>query len=234
MSRNFELMTQIESEVGTTDHRTRAAADRSVVKAVVPSDSGDVGGEEMLRLVQRIFLSTNRNAPQQIVFCGVDGENGSSSVCASAGRTLAANSSRLPRLSGIFGVDNSIPFLGKSASVREQCVQLDGNLWLAGTDLLTDDRGALLSVAELKHLLAQLSGEFQYVLIDAPGTSVCGDAAILGQVADAAVLVIEAASTRRMSARNAKESLDIAGVRLLGTVLYNRSFPIPENLYKRL
>lgn len=244
MSRNFELMTQIESEVGTTDHRTRAAADRSVVKAVAPSDAGDVGGEEMLRLVQRIFLSTNRNAPQQIVFCGVDGENGSSSVCASAGRTLAANSSRsvcmvdanvrLPRLSGIFGVDNSIPFLGKSASVREQCVQLDGNLWLAGTDLLTDDRGALLSVAELKHLLAQLSGEFQYVLIDAPGASVCGDAAILGQVADAAVLVIEANSTRRLSARKAMESLDVAGVRLLGTVLHNRSFPIPERLYKRL
>ena len=244
MSRNFELMTQIESEVGTTDHRTRAAADRSVVKAVVPSDSGDVGGEEMLRLVQRIFLSTNRNAPQQIVFCGVDGENGSSSVCASAGRTLAANSSRsvcmvdanvrLPRLSGIFGVDTTIPSPSKSASVREQCVQLDGNLWLAGTDLLTDDRGALLSVDELKHLLGQLCGVFEYVLIDAPGTSVCGDAAILGQVADAAVLVIEANSTRRLSARKAMESLDAAGVRLLGTVLYNRSFPIPGNLYKRL
>ena len=31
-----------------------------------------------------------------------------------------------------------------------------------------------------------------------------------------------------------KETLDAAGVRLLGTVLNNRSFPIPERLYKRL
>jgi Mrp family chromosome partitioning ATPase len=89
-------------------------------------------------------------------------------------------------------------------------------------------------VDEVRHLLAQLGGVFDYVLIDTPGTSVCGDAAILGQVAHAAVLVVEANSTRRQTARKAKETLDAAGVRLLGTVLHNRSFPIPEGLYKRL
>jgi len=244
MSRNFELLTQIESEVGTMDHRIPAATYRAAVKAVAPSDAGDLGGEEMLRLVQSIFLSANGSAPRQVVFCGVDGENGSSSVCANAGRVLAANTSRSvclvdanlrsARLSGLFGVDATILFPGKPASVREQCVPLGGNLWLAGTDLLTDDRDALLSLAELKHLLAQLSGEFEYVLIDAPGAGVCGDAAILGQVADAAVLIIEANSTRRMSARKAKESLDAVGVRLLGTVLQNRSFPIPQTLYNLL
>ena len=115
----------------------------------------------------------------------------------------------------------------KSTSIREQCVQIGGNLWLAGTDLLTDDRGGLLSEAELKRLLVQPRSVFEYVLIDAPGTSVCGDAAVLGQVAYGVVLVIEANSMRRLTARKAKETLDAAGVRLLGTVVYNRSFPIP-------
>lgn len=244
MSRNFELLTQIENEVGTMDHRIPTAAYRAVVKPVASDDASDIVGEEMLRLVQSIFLSTNGSAPRKVVFCGVDSENGSSSVCASAGRTLAATSSgavclvdanlRSPRLSGIFGVDATIPFPDKSASVREQCVQIGGNLWLAGADLLSDDRGSLVSVAELKQILAQLRSVFEYVLIDAPGTIVCGDAAILGQVADAAVLVIEANSTRRLSARKAKEALDAAGVRLLGTVLHNRSFPIPETLYNWL
>jgi Mrp family chromosome partitioning ATPase len=72
------------------------------------------------------------------------------------------------------------------------------------------------------------------MLIDAPGISVCGDAQLLGQIADAAILVIEANSTRRLTARKAKESLDAAGVRLLGTVLNNRIFPIPEGIYRKL
>jgi Mrp family chromosome partitioning ATPase len=241
MSRNFELLTQIDYESDGTDQRIRAAADRAVVKTVAP---GDNRGEEILRLVQSLFLSTGVSIPRQVVFCGVDSENGSSSVCASAGRSLAANSSRSvcmvdanvrsPRLSGVFAVDTTIPFPRKPGSVREQCVQISTNLWLAGTDMLAGDRGALASVDELRHLLAQLGVAFDYVLIDAPATTICGDAAIIGQVTDAVVLVVEANSTRRQTARKAKEDLDAAGVRLLGTVLHNRSFPIPEGLYKRL
>ena len=113
-------------------------------------------------------------------------------------------------------------------------MRIEGNLWLAGVDMLFDDRGALRSVDELKQRLAQMRGEFEYVLIDAPGTNICGNAAILGRVADAAILVIEANSTRRLTARKAKENLDAAGVRLLGTVLHNRSFPIPKSIYNRL
>ena len=113
MSRNFELMTQLEIDSGAMDNAEPASSDRAAAKEVVPilsSHAGNVRGEEMLRLIQRIFLSANGSAPRQVVLCGVDDENGSSSVCAQAGRTLAANSSRpvcvvdanvrSPRLSG--------------------------------------------------------------------------------------------------------------------------------------
>ena len=42
---------------------------------------------------------------------------------------------------------------------------------------------------------------------------------------------------RRMehvAALKAKETLDAANVRLLGTVLHNLTFPIPEQLYPKL
>jgi Mrp family chromosome partitioning ATPase len=249
MSRNFELLTQIEHEreVDAKDPRSRVAGYPFTVKEVVPilaSRAGDARGEEMLRLVQNIFLSTNGSAPRQVVICGVDGENGSSSVCASVGRTLAANSSRQvclidanvrsPRLSGIFGVDKMTPFSTNKVSPREHCLQLEDNLWLAGPSMLANENRVLLPVHDLKDRLAQLRDVFEYVVIDAPGTSVCGDAQLLGKVADAAILAIEANSTRRLTARKAKETLEAAGVRLLGTVLCNRSFPIPERLYKRL
>jgi Mrp family chromosome partitioning ATPase len=246
MSRNFDLMKQLEIEVGTTGSST-PAADDALTMNVVPilsRHAGNVGGEEMLRFIQRVFLSANGSAPRQVVLCGVDDENGSSSVCARAGRTLAANSSRAvclvdanvrsPRLSGLFGIEGTNPFSGPSAPLRDQCVKIGNNLWLAGPAILADNSRVLLPPDQLRERLAQLREMFEYMLIDAPGTSVCGDAQLLGLVADAAILVIEANTTRRLTARKAKESLDAAGVRLLGTVLHNRSFPIPAGLYKRL
>jgi Mrp family chromosome partitioning ATPase len=247
MSRNFELMTQLDKEAGITDTRTSAKADREVIMPLataLSTHASDAVGEEMLRLIQRIFLSGNGSAPRQVVFCGVDDENGSSSVCAGAGRTLAANSSRpvclvdanvrSPRLSNLLGVEGTSPFSGPSAPLREQCVKIGSNLWLAGPNILADESRILLPPGQLKERLSKLRDEFEYMLIDAPGTSVCGDAQLLGQVADAAILVIEAGSTRRLTARKAKEALDVAGVRLLGTVLRNRSFPIPGGLYSKL
>ena len=247
MSRNFELMTQLEIEAGTTDRSTRHAADRAATMEVVPilsSHASSASGEEMLRLIQRIFLSANGSAPRQVVLCGVDGEDGSSSVCAKAGRTLAANSSRpvclvdanvrSPRLSGMFGVDGTTPISGPSASLRDQCAKIGGNLWLAGPNILADNSRVLLPPDQLKERLAQLREMFEYMLIDAPGTSVCGDAQLLGQVTDAAILVIEANKTRRLTARKAKGSLEAVGVRLLGTVLHDRSFPIPGWVYRNL
>jgi len=57
---------------------------------------------------------------------------------------------------------------------------------------------------------------------------------VLGQGTDGVVLVLEANVTRRVAALSAKESLEAAGVRLLGTVLNNRTFPIPDKLYRNL
>jgi hypothetical protein len=243
MSRNFELMTQLELEGGGMRDNSAPVIDDHAAE-ILSRPAGDAGGEEMLRLIQRIFLSGNGRAPRQVVFCGVDSENASSSVCGRAGRTLAANSSRpvclvdanlrSPRLSRMFEIVWSADSPGSSDSIREQCVNIDGNLWIAGPNILAHKNRILLPPDELRKRLEQLRDMFEYMLIDAPGTSVCGDAQLLGQVADAAILVIEANSTRRMTARRAKEALEAGGVRLLGTVLNNRSFPIPESLYKRL
>jgi Mrp family chromosome partitioning ATPase len=64
--------------------------------------------------------------------------------------------------------------------------------------------------------------------------SVSREATLFGNLADAAVLVVEAGVTRKSAARKAKESLEAAGVSLIGTILNNRSFPIPEKIYKRI
>jgi Mrp family chromosome partitioning ATPase len=250
MSRNFELLTQLEPEHESSapDKRIEPAPAGPVAQEVAPflatNRPSIPSGEEIQRLVQRIFLSGNGNAPRQVVLCGVDYENSSSSVCASIGRTLAAYSSRAvclldanvraARLSHIFGIDGTKPACDNSSMARAHCVQVDSNLLLAGPSLLTDESGVLLPIDNLMERLNQLREIFEYVMIDAPGTSVCGDAQLLCQIADATILVIEANVTRRLTARKAKDTLQAAGVRLLGTILNGRSFPIPDRIYKRV
>jgi Mrp family chromosome partitioning ATPase len=247
VSRYFDLMTQLELELRAKETPVRDVIGDSAgveLAPVVVRYAKCDGGEEMLRLVQRVFLSDSGGAPRQIVVCGVDRDNGSSSICAQAGQMLAANSSlsvcivdanaRAPHLSGMFGFNRMTTFASTTTPVLEQCVKVGENLWLARPNILTDNSRWLLPVRQIRNRLAQLRDVFEYVLIDAPGTSVSGDAQVLSQIADGTILVIEANDTRRLTARKAKETLEASSTRLLGTVLHNRTFPIPEKLYKRL
>jgi Mrp family chromosome partitioning ATPase len=56
----------------------------------------------------------------------------------------------------------------------------------------------------------------------------------MAQFADGTVLVLSADRTRRVAARKIKEKLDGANARLLGVILSDRVFPIPEAIYRRL
>src|SRR5690349_4922824 len=109
-------MTMLELEVRAKESPARDFVGDPVGIAVAPLAAHHakcVGGEEMLRLVQRVFLVENGDSPKQVVVCGIDRDNGSSSICAKAGQALAANSAlpvcivdanaRLPLLSGMFG-----------------------------------------------------------------------------------------------------------------------------------
>ena len=82
--------------------------------------------------------------------------------------------------------------------------------------------------------MIELREKFDYVLIDAAPLGSSTDAVLLGQKADGLVLIVEAHSTRREAARIAKETLAASKVNVLGAILNNRTFPIPESLYRRL
>jgi Mrp family chromosome partitioning ATPase len=48
------------------------------------------------------------------------------------------------------------------------------------------------------------------------------------------VLIVEANATRRDTVRELMEEFRVVGVRLLGVVLNNRTFPIPDSIYHNL
>jgi Mrp family chromosome partitioning ATPase len=207
-----------------------------------------IAHDEEVKLVQRLFLLSDPGAFRTVVFCGVEQEDGAGSICASAGKILAAKVDkpvcivdadlRTGQLHKHFGVSNEkglAESLLNFDSVRNYVQQVAiPNLWLL--PCRQDSAGSHTSLApdRLSQRLRELRTEFEYVLIHAPAASVSTDAAQLGRLAEGVVLVVRANSTHRETARKAKESLQCGNVTLLGAVLNKRDFPIPQALYRIL
>jgi len=203
--------------------------------------------EEVLRLVQRLFLAADNvgnTALRKVVFCGIDETDGSNRLCARVGRVLAelvqsqvcvvdanVRTSSSSPLADLLPFDDSRQ--SKCTSTNGLSRRVTSNLWLASGDS-SGTNGASPTLGDVQARISGLPAEFEHVIISAPPVGFYTDAALLGQAADGVVLVLEANSTRRLTALKAKRALESVNVRVLGTVLNNRSFPIPEEIYRRL
>ena len=252
MSKNFELLQQVERNGGTPSAAQTGAS--------LPFQPGNGNGhsarlnldrvaqEEVLRLVQGIFLAAGPTPSRVVMFAAIDSGNGCSHVCAQAAEVLAGTVTgsvclvdanlRTPSLPEFFGVSNHhglADSLRNSGSIRDFAKKLrPPNLWLLSCGSLAADSSALLNSELMKARISELRKEFDYVLIDSPPLNTYSDGIVLGQLSDGLVLVLEANSTRREAALRATESLNAKQVRVLGAVLNKRTFPIPDSLYHRL
>lgn len=75
---------------------------------------------------------------------------------------------------------------------------------------------------------------FDNVLVDCRSLKHSADAAMLSSSVDGIVVVVDAGRSRRDEILNAQRTIESAGGNLLGFVLNQRSYPVPEWLYKRL
>jgi len=249
MSRNFELMRQME-EGGIFAGLSMSAAHSVEPEEPVNTSNGHSDGNldlrtraEITRLVHTLFLSGAASGPHQVLFCGVDEGDASGRLCVAAGEVLASEAPmpvcvvdakvRAPSLHRFFHTGGFCTSHG-AGSGRRRARQMGHNLWFLSLDSTLLNGDLACSAEQLRTGLREVRKEFAYVLIDAEPVGQHADAAALGQATDGVVLVLEANATRRVAALSAKEALEAAGVRLLGTVLNDRTFPIPEKLYRRL
>jgi protein-tyrosine kinase len=213
-----------------------------------PMCTDSIGHAEEAELVQRVFLLPVHEVPRVVVFCGVGPVDGAGAICARAGQNLASQTGSAvcvvegdfhsSSLHQYFGVDNAQGLTDavlESGPIRNFVHSLPGgNLSVLSGGSRCRDVQTLWKSERLRSRIAELRREFSYVLIYCPPVSQCADAVLLGQIADGVILILESMVTRRETARAAKENLASANVKILGAVLNNHSFSIPENLYRRL
>lgn len=252
MSKNFELLYQMgkAQEMLQADAeaapKTDAAVELTDAKPTLEIDGP--AREEVAKLVHRLFLLPGTEAPHQVVFSGTEPGNGCSWMCAHAAELLAAqvgNSVCIvdcnlssPSLHGQFGVDNHFGLadaLSGDGPIRQYAQQLSRpNLWLLSCGAVGGNAQQLLASGRMRARISELRAEFDYLLMDVAPMNVSNHTMVFGSQMDGVVLVIKASTTRRDSTREAVQQLRASNVRVLGVVLNQRTFPIPESIYKRL
>jgi Mrp family chromosome partitioning ATPase len=253
MSKDLDLMQQgglgLGAAIGATkqgigaEAKTQAATTPKDVAQVEPSVR-----EELMKLVQRLFLSPENAPAKAVMFTAIDAKNGCSRLCAATASLLAQSISgsvclvegnfRTPSLAGLFGMENHFGLadaLRRVGPIRGFAKQVpDQKLWLLSAGSLQKDTLNLLNSDRLKERIEELRTEFDHLVFDVPPLDVYADAMVFGRLVDGALLVLEANSTRRESAMRAAENLRNTRIPVLGAVLNSRTFPIPGILYRRL
>ncbi len=209
-------------------------------------DPDAFAGEQLRGLVRQIFLPGWPKAAHQVVFSPVDAETDISAICMQVGLALSAQVSGTTCLVEANldspGLEQVVENNGhglianqERAAFRDPVAASFANeLWLVPRNIFIGENKNGLSGSWLRDQLAELRDTFDYTVLYGPPAGSSSEAALLASLCDGMVLIVEANSTRRIAAQKAKERLHSANARLLGTVLSERTFPIPDRIYKKL
>lgn len=239
------------TSVGEVEHSTPIHAQPSIVQEE-PCPLHTAGwtlesfAEEQIRgLVRQVFLPGWPRPCRQVVFSPVDHGSDIAPICMQVGATLAEEGSGVTcvveacptgRDGGATWKDGLAAAGGEKrfGTLRDLSQQLSANLWFMPRRVFLGGNENGLSTAWLRARLAELRLEFDYTVLQGPAAGAGSEAALLGATCDGLVLVLQANATRRATAQRVRETLHSANARLLGTVLSERTFPIPSSIYRRL
>jgi receptor protein-tyrosine kinase len=138
---------------------------------------------------------------------------------------------RRPRLAEILGIqvttDGLTNVLVGNARVSEAVGRIPlgaeddgaGRLAFLPSGPLPPNPSELLSSEQMRDLLAELTGEFDYVLIDSPPLLAVADALELARLADGVLLVVRRSEATTDEAREVHALVERLGLHLLGTVV---------------
>jgi hypothetical protein len=214
------------------------ASARRPVKVLREAAGWDADGfawEQILCLVRRVFFGGGKQPVKQVVFSPTGTTSDVGAICERVGQALAQETTG--DVAVVVRDQEStdlarFPQEGRLASVKSSSVRIGTNLWRV-CEFDSRQRGAEGMGRYWIERLSELRSEFEYAVIQGPIAGASSEAALLAELADGIVLVLEP-SARRAAVRKVKESLDAGRSRILGTVLSERAFPIPEQIYRRL
>jgi hypothetical protein len=204
--------------------------------------------EQIRGLVRQVFFSNIAQPVRQVLFTAVEAQTDLAQLCRQVGEALALeikgsvavlgrNSQTLEepgREADVRGTIRSRDPVANPVPLRDVATRLRENLWLLTGETLRRARNDIPARAAFYSRMCELRTEFDYSIVEGPPAGLSSEALALGQLTDGVVLVLSAHKTRRAAAKKIKETLEAVHIRILGAVLNDRTFPIPNALYRRL
>jgi len=108
------------------------------------------------------------------------------------------------------------------------------NLWIITAGKPAVNPADLLGSLLMKGLLDECRQRFEFIVLDSAPVSLYAETLALAKQVEAVVLVVRSGKTRWEVALSAKKQLEKVNTRLLGVVLNQRRFIIPEWIYRRI
>jgi hypothetical protein len=230
--------------------RVERRAGTEVVSEPTGWDATNFAREQIRGLARRLFLANGGPTVSQVVFCAADAETDVKGISLEVSKALALETRASVALAAVNSFSASVAgatplrrdrgnISGERNQVRglrlrETARQIAENLWSVSPGTSSGQEGDLAPGSHLHSQMSELRRDFDYSIVYAPSSDFSSEAALLGHLADGVVLILEAHRTRRATAQKIKETMEASGVRLLGTVLNGRTFPIPERIYRWL
>ncbi len=145
---------------------------------------------------------------------------------------------RRGRVQKYLGVDQEVGLsdvLSGEVKTDEALFKIDmENLTFMASGITPHNPVELVSSDTMKNLIFELKHKYDLILIDTPPLISVTDPGIIGSYTDGALLVIQAGRTQRGIVDRATELLHQAHVHLLGYVLVNVEYHLPEYIYRYL
>lgn len=205
---------------------------------------------EQYRILRTNILSLNKGKPPKVlvVTSSIHSEGKTvTSLNLSVALSQAVNKPRVVlvdadmrkgKMSKYLGISKEVglsDLLSGRAGMDEAIFTLDDDhLAFIDSGSVPENPAELLASDRMKDLLRDLKAQFDFVILDTPPIISVTDSGIVGAMSDGVLMVIQAGRTQRGIVRRAEELLFQSHSRVMGHVLTNIEYHLPEYIYRYL
>jgi capsular exopolysaccharide synthesis family protein len=142
---------------------------------------------------------------------------------------------RVAKYLGVTSTQGLSDILLHKATIEQTLFNIDHeNLSFISSGEVPDNPAELLASDAMKDFLSQIRSHYDFVLIDTPPIIAVTDASLLGPLVDGVLVIIQAGRTQRGIVHRAEELLYQSHSKVLGHVLTNIEYHLPEYIYRYL